>query len=506
MGADESALPLPEPDVLPFERITVDASTSNRRLMALDALGQPSGANPPIVVASLAAALRKTLTQSTFEQSAITLTVGQRVPLGELTEAWVKMGYRREHSVEIPGSFSIRGGIVDVFSPNSELPLRLDLFGDEIESLHLFDPVTQRSVKPVESARIIPAQESLPLHVERGDIDRLVAKMDFGRCTNGVQGRFQEDLANIFAGANWDEMDFYHGLINQSSILEHLGDGAIVIFLQRSLIEQEAESLQEHVEEDAARPGGPRRASGQFSPRPHWIGLNSPRELIEGQSWTLPRGTQRDRGFEFRSAPSYYGRMEQFTTEIREEMRSGRIVVLASRHARRLAQILADAEIGSVLADDANPSLQPGRVVIAPGSLEQGWRLTLPEGEVLLLTDLEIFGTAKERRSRTKRPIKKALFLSQLETGTFVVHEDHGVARFAGTTSMDANGESREYLVLEYAESDKLYLPTDHLDRIFPYVGTSDLPPDSDPPQQLRVGPGKGACQGLYARACQGAS
>ena len=91
--------------------------------------------------------------------------------------------------------------------------------------------------------------------------------------------------------------------------------------------------------------------------------------------------------------------------------------------------------------------------------------------------DLEIFGTAKERRSRTKRPVKKALFLSQLEPGTFVVHEDHGVARFAGTTSLESNGESREYLVLEYAESDKLYLPTDHLDRIFPYVGTSDLPP-----------------------------
>ena len=328
----------------------------------------------------------------------------------------------------------------------------------------------------MESTRIIPAQESLPLHVERGDIDRLVAEMDFGRCTNGVQGRFQEDLANIFAGANWDEMDFYHGLINQSSILEHLGDGAIVIFLQRSLVEQEAESLQEHVE----RMRRDRVDRGELPD-------NFPKATLDWAEFTegidrrpvldiTPWNTE-GLGFEFRSAPSYYGRMEQFTTEIREEMRSGRIVVLASRHARRLAQILADAEIGSVLADDANPSLQPGRVVIAPGSLEQGWRLTLPEGEVLLLTDLEIFGTAKERRSRTKRPVKKALFLSQLEPGTFVVHEDHGVARFAGTTSMDANGESREYLVLEYAESDKLYLPTDHLDRIFPYVGTSDLPP-----------------------------
>ena len=476
LGDDDSALSLPEPDVLPFERITVDGSTSNRRLMALDALGRPPCEGPPMVVSSLAAALRKTLPPSTFKQSAVTLTTGQKVRLGELADSWVRMGYRREHSVEIPGSFSIRGGIVDVFSPNSELPLRLDLFGDEIESLNLFDPSTQRSVRPVESARIIPAQESLPLHVDREGIDRLVSEMDFGRCPDGVQERFQEDLANIFAGANWDEMDFYHGLINQSSILEHLGDDAIVVFLQRSQIEQEAESLQEHVE----RMRRDRVARGELPanfPKStlEWAefakGINQ-RPVLDLSPWNTE-----GLGLEFRSAPSYYGQMEQFTTELREELRQGRVVVLASRHARRLAQILGEAEIGSVLADDASPSLQPGRVVIAPGSLEQGWRLTLPGAEVLLLTDLEIFGTAKERRSRPRRQVKKALFLSQLEMGTFVVHEDHGVARFAGTTSLESNGESREYLVLEYAESDKLYLPTDHLDRIFPYVGTSDRPP-----------------------------
>ena len=135
LGSDDSAFPLPEPDVLPFERMTVDASTNNRRLMALNALTYPPTGEPPVVVASMEAALRKTLRPSTFKERAVTLESGQRVRLGELAEAWTNMGYRREHSVEIPGSFSIRGGIVDVFSPNSDLPLRLDLFGDEIESL-----------------------------------------------------------------------------------------------------------------------------------------------------------------------------------------------------------------------------------------------------------------------------------------------------------------------------------------------------------------------------------
>ena len=120
LGDDDSVLPLPEPDVLPFERMTVDASTNNRRLAALNALAHPSTDGPPVVVASMAAALRKTLPPSTFKGSGVALQVGQRVRLGELADSWVNMGYRREHSVEIPGSFSIRGGIVDVFSPDSE--------------------------------------------------------------------------------------------------------------------------------------------------------------------------------------------------------------------------------------------------------------------------------------------------------------------------------------------------------------------------------------------------
>ena len=476
LGGDDSTLALPEPDVLPFERMTVDASTNNRRLMALNALAYPAVDNPPVVVASLAAALRKTLRPSTFRDSVVTLESGQRVRLGELAEAWINMGYRREHSVEIPGSFSIRGGIVDVFSPNSDLPLRLDLFGDEIESLHLFDPLTQRSIKSVENARIIPAQESLPLHVDRDDVDLLVSELDFGRCPDGVEDRFQEDLANIFAGANWDEMDYYHGFINESSILEHTGDDAVVVFLQRSQIEQEAESLSEHVQRMRQDRVGRGELPANFPTSTlewaEFAGGLAERPVLDVSPWNT-EGV----GFEFRSAPSYFGQIERFTSEIKEELRGGKIVVLASRHARRLAEILSEADIGSVVAGDGSPCLESGRVVIVPGSLEQGWRLTLPQGEVILLTDLEIFGTAKERRSRPRRPVRKQLFLSQLETGAFVVHEDHGVARFAGTTSMESNGESREYLVLEYAESDKLYLPTDHLDRIFPYVGTSDRPP-----------------------------
>ena len=505
LGDDEAALALPEPDVLPFERMTVDASTNNRRLMALHALARPTAANPPVVVASLASALRKTLPPSTFAQSAVDLAVGQTIRLGELADSWTQMGYRREHSVEIPGSFSIRGGIVDVFSPNSDLPLRLDLFGDEIESLHLFDPLTQRSVKPVQSARIIAAQETLPLHTDQEQINEIVSRLDFSECPDGVQERLQEDLAGIFAGANWDEMDYYHGVINQSSIFEHLQENAIVVFLQRNLVEEEARSLQEHVERmqlDRVRRGElPKNfPTATLDWAKFAEGLKG-RSTLDVSPWNTEA-----QGFEFRSAPSYFGSMDRFTSELKVELRRGLTVVLASRHARRLAEILSEAEIGSVIASDANPGVEPGRVVIVPGSLEQGWRLTLPQAEVLLLTDLEIFGTAKERRSRPRRPVRKKLFLSQLEPGTYVVHEDHGVAKFAGTTSMEAKrrkpGISRTG-ICGIGQAVPAHRPSrPHLS----LCGDQRQTAIAHPSQQLRMGPRQGTGERIHPRACQGSA
>ena len=476
LGKDAPVHPLPEPDVLPFERMTVDVATSNRRLMALDALLNSSQGDPPLVISSLPAAIRKTLSRETFTRCSITLNVGQTIRLGDLTTEWVKIGYRREESVEIPGTFSVRGGIVDVFSPSSYLPIRLDLYGNEIESIHHFDPSSQRSVESVDTARIVPAQEVLPLHSNGQQVTDIISQMSFAECAPGVNERIHDDIAALFAGGNTDDLAFYNGLINQAAILEYLGPHALVVFLRRSEVENEASSLERHVqdmqEERVARGELPANFPVPSLPWQDFAAGLEANTILDISQWDSS-----DQGFQFRPSPSYYGQMEKFTSGVRQALRKRKTIVSISRHARRLAEILSEADIGALVTDKAVKSPQPATVTIVPGSLDQGWSLTLGKEELVLLTDLEIFGTAKERRTRVRRPVKKSLFLSQLEPGTFVVHEDHGIARFAGTTSICTGGEMREYLVLEYAESDKLYLPTDHLDRIYPYVATGDRPP-----------------------------
>ena len=171
-------------------------------------------------------------------------------------------------------------------------------------------------------------------------------------------------------------------------------------------------------------------------------------------------------------------------------------MVAVTQHARRVAEILEQQGIETVVQDDLQEIPAPGQVCIIPGSLSNGWLVELPSApssngsrrkasrrnapsRLELLTDAELFGTSKERRQRRPRRAERGpdISLADLEPGVFVVHIDHGVARFAGTTMMGDNGDEKEYLVLEYAESDKLYVPTDHLNRVSAYVGAQEHAP-----------------------------
>ena len=202
----------------------------------------------------------------------------------------------------------------------------------------------------------------------------------------------------------------------------------------------------------------------------------------------------------FLPAVPYYGRLEQLSADLRRRQGEGAATVAVTQHARRVAEILEQQGIGAAVQDGLDAAPSPGQVCIVPGSLPGGWVVELPpfnspsEGgkrrgggkgrkeavaRLDLLTDAELFGTVKERRHRRPRRAERGpdVSLADLVPGTFVVHIDHGVARFAGTTQMGDNGDQKEYLVLEYAESDKLYVPTEQLNRVSAYVGAQEHAP-----------------------------
>ena len=488
---------LPEPEVLPFERLAVDSRTVNQRLVALAALArwESSQENPPLVIASLASALRHTLSPAVFQdplsetESANRVRLGQRISSTEkLLAGWVNLGYRHEPVVESPGSFSLRGGIIDIFPPQASTPYRLELWDDEVDTIRCFDPYTQRSVaasgeaSQPEQIEIMPAREQLPELADRPSVEQRMAGMDFSHCTAWTRERFEEELAELFSNPNIETLSFYNGLLNRYNLLDYFHADGLLVLDRQSQIETEALDL----EEKFFRMRESRETRGELPgnfPSPHlsWQHLSarlrehSRKAFLE--SWLVG-----DADVSYSAPRSYLGQLGQFTDEVKGGLSQGEIVVAVSQHALRLSEVLSEAGIPSSVSDTLQESPVPGHVYLVPGFLSEGWATGPNDNHpsLTLLTDAELFGTVKERRYRpvrTREQLGEDIVLSDLVPGSYVVHVDHGVARFAGTTHMEDDGEDKEFLVLEYAENDKLYVPTDHLDRVGAYVGAQDHPP-----------------------------
>ncbi len=499
MGEDAPVYLLPEPEVLPFERLSVDANTSNQRLEALAALAVEGDTGEdgwgPLVVCSIGSALLYTAPPDLMTgclpgaTGAAVWRTGDQVRIDAVLGQWTELGYHNEPVVEAPGAFSHRGGILDVFPPNCELPYRIELFDDEIDTIRRFDPLTQRSVAPADEVRLIPAREQLPGVAGAEALAVRAAKMDFSRCSEPTRERIEEELETLAYSDNPEILSFYSGLVNRACLLDYLGRDAMVVLERGGRVEAEASELEERFDRMRAS----REERGELpknfpSPCMPWAEFEE--RLVNFSPVDLQSWVGEDDDQVFLPAVPYYGRLEQLSADIRRRMGDGTAHVAVTQHARRLAEVLEQEGVEATVEMELKGAPSPGQVCIVSGSLSGGWTVEFPVNGVRkrsrgavsrleLLTDTELFGTSKERRHRRRRRVERGpdVSLADLEPGTFVVHIDHGVARFAGTTLMGENGDEKEYLVLDYAESDKLYVPTEQLNRVSAYVGAQDHAP-----------------------------
>ena len=508
LGEDRPVYLLPEPEVLPFERLAVDAHTTNQRLAALAALARSGdGDYFPVVVTSVGGALLKTLRPEVVrggndgEAGPYRLGPGQPVAVGRLLSQWVDLGYRHEPLVEGPGCFSHRGGIIDVYPPHCELPFRVELWDDEVDTIRLFDPSTQRSVGAADEVRLIPAREQLPAAADRDAAERLRAAMDFTKCDAETRERMDEEMAHLFSAPNLETLSFYNGLLNHAGVMDYLPPNGLVVVERESQVESEGQDLEERFERmRTAREDRGELPSGFPSP---YISWNAFASTLEAKRRVLLKGwvsSEEDRIF--RPAVPYYGRLEQLAEDARRCTEAGAAVVVVTQHVRRIADLLEEGGVPVSVSSAIEEPPQPGSLHLVAGSLREGWTVgeaatgspdepasTAPDQggppagpdlySLVLLTDAELLGTVKERRRRRNSRADRGpeVVLADLVPGSYVVHVDHGVALFTGTTNIGEDDEDKEYLVLEYAEQDKLYVPTGHLDRVTAYVGAQDRPP-----------------------------
>jgi len=426
---------LPELDFLPYGSSQLSAVSYQmiERLRALATLAlYEESDKPPLVVTSALAVMSKTIPRKDFVAACHILKPAMTAEPMELLRRWQSLGYEMENVVEVPGQMSKRGGIIDVFPPCSQLPVRIEFFGNQLESVRCFDPESQRSSSPVSSVIVTPAKEFIPM----------------------------ADSSEVAAG----------------SVLDYPGGGALLVLDDPEGIGLTITRLNEETQE-LRRTNMERGELPQDFPSPYlaWEELESQmkeKHRLALERWDAAAGY--GQALPFVRAQSYGSQLERFLKTAKQMVGQRQRVVVVSHQANRLAELLQKEGIHTSPISRIEQIPPPASITVLQGSLEGGWGV---DDRLTLITDVELFGFVKQPRAGKKRPIPHRWFLPQLSLGDYVVHVDHGIARFHGLTRRSSDGMEREYLVLEYAAGDRLYVPTERIDRVSRYIGAGDHAP-----------------------------
>ncbi len=467
--AERSVLRLPESERLPYELAPEDPATAQRRERALLALRR----DEPVVVVASWAALAERLLPPSPESAELHLRVGDELPLPQLLSRLEALGYEPEAVASQPGSFARRAGIVDVFPAGADRPLRIEFLGNQIESIRAVDITTQRSTGRIAEATLPPssyANEAL-----RSGAQQLLRQLGE---TNGPEAeRFCEELERIAAGGRSAYEPLFASLVGRASALEYLGPRTLVVVEEREAGAAALERALEHVERVRAE----RERRGSI-PTGLPLPLVRPSDLAAQLDQHLPQvslslfGTEElgARRLPLRPIRSFGGNLAETTRAVHAWVRHGKRVVVASQQAVRLGELLEEADVRPRLLRALTEPPPEGTVALLAQVIGAGCEVA---EELVLLSDTEIFGFRKQRRvTRGRRGLSPEL-LSDLEVGTYLVHRDHGIARYGGLVRRVVGGVEREYLELQYAEGDRLYVPTDQLDAVSRYIGPSDHEP-----------------------------
>ncbi len=486
-------------ETLLFAEGAPDLAQTGQRVAALQQLALGTA---KVTVGPIGAWLQRTVPPELVRDRRVVLTVNETVEIDDLEKSLTEFGYDRVEAVEQPGQWTRRGGILDIFPGDARLPLRVDFFGDDIESIRPFDVESQRSVGTSESVVIAPVREvpfedsAMPEAVSRLKRElpgRAAALKKANLDDRGLEHaekleeRIEGDIAQLQAGTTFDALEYYLPYLYPDAVcaLDYIPENALLILDEPS----QAQARWEQREGEIAEIMEARAARGEYlkPDMPHARGFDTVKTKIAGEDAAvflalLGRGL--DKVKIATSIPTQAGAMESFTGRLPAffEAIDGWLgarfrCVIVSEQAERMRQILADHKLPISPQDRLENGGEAG-VFVLPGTLLGGFKL--PEASLMLATDMDIFGHRAHQKP-PKRTFKEGLKITsylELREGDYVVHIHHGIGRYAGISRLKGtDGAQRDYLLLEYDGGDKVYVPTDQVDRVQKYIGSADSPP-----------------------------
>ena len=481
----------PERDYIFYNIDSSDRSRLNERMSVLSKIGDTK---MNIVTASLDAVLQYTADRTVFDEYTVDFETGKSYDIAEITAKLALMGYVREDMVEGAGQFSVRGEILDIFSPNYDTPVRIDFFDDEVETIKTFDPLSQRSLGTLKSAKICAVTEVILTPDKKAEIVEGLSKaIEKAKKSKADKSEFIEnmtaDIENFNERYYFPSIDKYareiYGKI--PSLLDWFSEDAFVFVIDPKRICERGASFDKEKAElitELGERGMIKSAKEQFF-LPYYDALDkmNARRVVCLDPLTHTRNDFLYKHLEMfttKTTVSFHGKVEYLYDDLRAyaEKRAA-VVILSSTRGRgeNLAGTLKEKGFNAYYRAGDTKSrgetkFYPGEITIMHGNLSKGFEY--PELNFVLISDSEIFDSRRRRKARRIQNASKLKSYNDISIGDYVVHEAHGIGRYMGLHKMTVKGVTKDYLKIQYRGTDVLYVPVDQLDVLYKYIGDTD--------------------------------
>ncbi len=474
-------------DISPLAGLSPHQRVINRRLQALYAL---TSERCPIIVTSLEAIIFRIIPKEALIKAIEYLEPGEEVSREDLLSRLETGGYLRTSLVEEAGDYSVRGGVIDIFPPLYSRPVRLEFWGNRLESIRHFDPQTQRSTAHLGEMILLPSNEIIM------DKENMERARSMGRLpSQAVEG----------AGFPGQEAWLSHFYRKPGTVFDYLPSGSLLVLIDPFRIEGERERFTESIIADTEKYR--REAEDRGEPFPITDGvLLSPEEMgssleryqrIEVSELAVDKNREDDRCLEIRGASGIEDDLEirlagkgrvsmaPLAEKISEWLSSSARVILVCRteqQAGRLKEILDNYGVRvEEVVENWHEAAAGKRLCICLGRLQRGF--AWPEIGIYVVSEDEIFGPKRAGAGKEKGRVEAGLdwtSFSQLKVGDLIVHEDHGIGRYGGLIRMEIENKINDFVLVEYAGNDRLYIPADRISILQKYVGADETDPKLD--------------------------
>ena len=369
----------------------------------------------------------------------LTISNGEALEFESLKEKIIKLGYDREAQVDGPGQFAVRGGIIDIYPLTEELPIRIEFWGDEVDSIRTFDVDSQRSVENLEQIVIYPADDRL-------GSDRKVSFINY-----------------------FDPKDTLVFLDEPARLLE-----------KGRLAENEVEKARENRAEEMERTGEMEEAPEFFTTDEIIKFLNKfcMIGMCALEMKCKPFFVKKRFGIQAKSVNPYNSSFEMLTQDLKRLKRNGYRAVLISgsrTRAKRLAEDLRDYDLSSFYSEDQEREVNPGEIMVCYGHIEVGYEY--PMIKFIVISESDIFGKTKKKKKRKSYDGQKISSFSDLKPGDYVVHENHGLGIYRGIEKIEVDKVTKDYMKISYADGGNLYILATQLDQIQKYASADAKKP-----------------------------